>query len=99
MATASERVNRGAAELDQHSRGVWQQLIDLNVLDVASSRTCILGQLYVNYWRAPDWALARPEELGFCYTRSDEVRMLRDIAELNQAWRDYLTTWRRTNGS
>lgn len=43
-----ERVERGAAWLDEHEPG-WELKIDLGELNLASCYKCILGQVYGRY--------------------------------------------------
>lgn len=47
-AIAAERVEKGAALLDQRVPG-WDQQIELYRLSIASIYNCILGQLYGDY--------------------------------------------------
>lgn len=44
MSTVAERVERGAALLDEKRPGWWQE-IDLGTLDIRSTCGCILGQI------------------------------------------------------
>lgn len=46
---ARERVNRGAALLDQRRPG-WAGELDLNTLHMASCDSCVLGQLFDGYF-------------------------------------------------
>ena len=41
--------DHGIALLDERGPADWRSKIDLNVLDMASSSTCVLGQLYGSY--------------------------------------------------
>ena len=48
-ATIAERVDAGAAFLDEHDPGWWRQpRIDLDRLDLGQPCGCVLGQLYVH---------------------------------------------------
>lgn len=52
LGTIRERVEAGAAWLDLHRPGWWQQ-IDLAKLNVRHECRCVLGQLFGSYYRAP----------------------------------------------
>ena len=47
MASADDRVGKGAAWLDQDSPG-WERAIDLGALEIMSCTDCILGQVYAH---------------------------------------------------
>jgi hypothetical protein len=46
----AERVERGAALLDERRPGWWDE-VDLSKLDLNSCCRCVLGQLWGHYWR------------------------------------------------
>ena len=48
MSTIAERVTKGAAFLDEHKPGWWQQ-IDLGRLDLEDCTDCVLGQIFGYY--------------------------------------------------
>ena len=52
MQTIDERVAKGAAWLDEEHPG-WRENIDPEILDMTSCLSCILGQVYENYWWSP----------------------------------------------
>lgn len=62
----ARRVRRGIAFLDRVHPG-WRNKINPKRLDIASSRDCVLGQLYGDYFRGAvltdSWM--DPEQLGF----------------------------------
>lgn len=44
------RVNRGIKFLDKHfGREIWLEKIDLKILDLSSTKTCMCGQLFGDY--------------------------------------------------
>lgn len=48
----TSRVAAGAAKLDEVMPG-WHNKINLQILNVGSSRDCVLGQLFGRFWAAP----------------------------------------------
>ena len=50
MELARQYVADGAALLDQKRGSTWRQEIDFDTLDLDDITTCILGQLYGNYF-------------------------------------------------
>jgi hypothetical protein len=106
--TVAERVQAGAAWLDEHRPG-WVADIDLDRLVLSSPCRCVLGQLYGSYYNAPikyfdtsDYGfdtLAEDEDLP-----NDDAGMDAYVAaidgeyvELTAAWRDLIAA-RRTGG-
>ena len=100
--TVAERVQAGAAWLDEHESG-WVDRIDLDRLDINSECQCILGQLHGSYKAAPPvqdaadangahygvlgWAIP----LGFGLDWWD---CKTDGRELTAAWRELIATRR-----
>jgi hypothetical protein len=91
-ASIAERVNAGAAWLDQHQPG-WVDRIDLDRLNLEATCHCILGQLHGDYYEALDDLGRRvpgqwtAEGLGFnASTRSADE----EYDELTAAWRQLI---------
>jgi hypothetical protein len=63
-----ERVARGVAWLDEHVRGWWlpdrEAAIDLDGMTMSQACSCVLGQLFGDYYAAPI-ALDEAIEAGF----------------------------------
>lgn len=80
-----ENVKRGAAHLDMYGPSNWRNKIDVEKLDMADSKLCILGQLYGEYSDGYEhhglWVYDQREHLGF--TAGDQGHLL-------DAWRKYL---------
>jgi hypothetical protein len=51
--TIEQRVAAGVAWLDANKPG-WAGRIDLGALNMRSPHRCVLGQLFGNYWQAPE---------------------------------------------
>jgi hypothetical protein len=73
MSTITERVAAGAAFLDEHEPG-WDQRIDLDQLNIASSCRCMLGQLHGSFVEGlmefriiTDYPLNAEAALGFIW--------------------------------
>jgi hypothetical protein len=100
--TVTERVQRGAALLDEKRPGWWQQ-IDLDDLNLRDGCTCIGGQLCARKTGTEEDYLIFMDELGL--SRADEVRHGFDRAgddsdydALTAAWRDLITKRREDVG-
>jgi len=86
LSTITERVERGAALLDEKRPG-WWRLIDLGRLDIDSDRNCVIRQLgsYVGTVRG----------LGLYYSAADVAHGFQgddddETAALTVAWRDLI---------
>lgn len=102
MSTVTERVERGAALLDEKRPGWWQR-IDLGRLDLAENCDCILGQLDGDYSPSTNGlGLTNPEAAGHGFNATGaplpadawDVLSERVDAEydaLTTAWRDLIT--------
>ena len=92
MSKTSPRIERGAALLDQTAPG-WDRQINLNTLDLAHNRYCIVGQLYGNYadgLRVLDgMAEKRPASFGFLTWGSESYEAL------TQSWKAFLRSRRQ----
>lgn len=94
--TIAQRVEAGAAWLDEHKPG-WWHTINLDTLDIGSSCNCVLGQTYGDYtespflarWDADDWQNYLGAVRGFNSSADVETREQEqaDIAALTVAWR------------
>ena len=91
MSAITERVQRGAAFLDETRPG-WWRVIDLGLLDIASPCRCTLGQL--GAWDGIGATLAIAcGFLSYCAAVGEHPTA--EYAELTAAWRE-LTEKRRT---
>jgi hypothetical protein len=96
MSDITERVERGAALLDEKRPGWWQG-IDLDRLDIGSPCNCVAGQLgtgedpysltvsALGIWGA-DEECEHGFEAPFAMITSD-----REYGPLTEAWRDLIT--------
>jgi hypothetical protein len=94
MSTIAERVDAGAAWLDNHYPR-WVDRIDLDTLDLGNCTRCIGGQLaglYVTFLRRHGLTFGDAFLLGF------NVGMGGDYALLTAAWRELIATRRATPG-
>lgn len=103
--TVAERVQAGAAYLDEHEPG-WVDRIDLETLDINSQCQCILGQLHGSYRDAPPVEAAADADgshygvlawaipLGFGMNWNDCIT---DGRKLTAAWRELISA-RRAGG-
>lgn len=103
--TIPVRVARGVALLDEKRPG-WRDRIDLDALDMRSSRDCVLGQLYADH-EDVDWPhrtafhVGATELLGdvedaaaYGFENGAEFRDLDaadEYAELTAEWRRVIT--------
>lgn len=104
-ATVEQRVQAGAAWLDEHETG-WVDRIDLDRLSLEHCKRCVLGQVFGDYYDAPLagapysteelYAYAdAAQPLGFTGTRHDEMYGTdEEYAELTEAWRQLIETRR-----
>jgi hypothetical protein len=101
MSEVLERVNRGAALLDEFDPG-WWEVIELETLDIGSARRCVLGQWAEanqdlewvgNYSDALPVVLGR----GSTYKREKTHGFLSglqaSVTDLTDAWREAIL-WR-----
>lgn len=84
-APARERVDKGAALLDENVPG-WISHIDLDRLSIADPNNCIVGQLYGVY-HIGIAALDYPPPCGYGFNGDD-------YSALNEAWRALITARR-----
>jgi hypothetical protein len=93
--TIRERVQSGAAWLDQHHPG-WPDRIDLERLEMEHCHRCILGQVIGDYYQAPlelDTAIA----YGFDASGSEQPNGSDAwFAQLNADFAALATEWTRT---
>ncbi len=95
---ARERVQRGAAFLDQADPD-WVRHVDAHTLELSSGRRCVLGQLHgdfrwglsrshlINLSSAPRASLS-PVSYGFrCVQNVPDAVQERDYAYLTRAWK------------
>jgi hypothetical protein len=80
-----ETVAEAARYLDETVPG-WAPLIDKRILDMGSTQTCILGQLY---YASPRFDAARVDDDGCCpYCDAREVLGVTDSNSVFSAYRD-----------
>jgi hypothetical protein len=104
LAAATDRVESGAAYLDEEIGPEWDRKIDLATLNIKSNSRCIWGQLFRHGYLRP--LLMSPRRLvdrGFTcepltqilvqFVRPSEV--FRSYALLTQAWRQVILERRR----
>jgi hypothetical protein len=97
-ATIEQRVEAGAAWLDERRPGWWKRT-DLDALDIDDCTRCVLAQEWGDYFKAPialDDAIAR----GFDseYSAGTEEYAL-DVKELGAAWIDLIERRRAEAGA
>jgi hypothetical protein len=85
--SAADRVQRGAAWLDERSPG-WERRVRLRKLDEWSDRSCMLAQVwgmqYPDALKAARLTDARAMELGF----QARLPVLAEYAALTQKWKE-----------
>lgn len=88
LAEVAERVERGAALLDEKQPG-WAARIDLSTLDIGAQYQCVLGQIYDDFAIGADEVLACASAAahGFMWEDGDEDGEPSEIAALNDEWR------------
>lgn len=93
-----QRVQAGAAWLDEHVPHGWWWRIDRAQLDMASCAHCILGQIWGCFTDAP-MSLGQAADRGFTITvfgdgagnlAVDEEARSRQFAELADGWRELI---------
>ncbi len=83
--TIEQRVEAGAAWLDQHRPDWWRE-VDTDTLDIDDCHRCPLGQLWGCYFRVPI-ALDDAVAYGFDSDYADGTPEYQaDVAALNAAW-------------
>ena len=90
----ADLVAAGAAWLDTNRPG-WVADIDLDLLDMADDRNCILGQLYGNFFKSPlspPDALSDAADYGFYVEGSYNLDATYNALE--DAWRALITARR-----
>ena len=98
----TQRAVKGMEYLDEHCPG-WIDKIDLGILSMANMRTCIIGQLFGEYWtyvkvggifrgNVPEHH--QPFDYGFDIDGMDGEHIERPYSALADVW-DALITERR----
>lgn len=105
MNDITERVQRGAALLDEKRPGWWRE-IDLGRLDIGSSCNCVGGQLSGGLCSfsvtMESLDLDGEEEFtghGFEADGNDHATVEADYAALTVVWRDLITARREMAGA
>jgi hypothetical protein len=105
IAAITERVERGAALLDERRPG-WWQLIDLDALDIRSTCNCVAGQLgalggdedpYLKTMRDLGIHLGEPER-GYGFDAYQVFRGGGEYEALTEAWRGLILHRRELAG-
>jgi len=95
MATIKERVEAGAEFLDFIYGDEWRRKIDLESLDLASSRSCILGQTDSDFDKhAKRLHLDVDDVYQFGFVRFNEDSLFHNSSSyysLTKAWKKYLS--------
>lgn len=87
--SAAERAAAGAALLDEKRPG-WSEAIDCAMLDIATGRHCVLGQLYGTYGDGlSKLSITAPGQYGFAVSAEREL--------MNEAWREEIARRRLAN--
>lgn len=91
LAEVAERVERGAALLDEREPG-WATRIDLGKFDIGSQCRCTLGQLFGDFSEGADRVFGFGHgngvaDHGFMWEDGDEDGEVSEIAALNDEWR------------
>jgi hypothetical protein len=92
-AEARQRVERGAALLDEKSPG-WREKVDPETLEMSSGCGCILGQVYGDYMGglhrlASNWWEVADTRLGFMVDGESD-NDIADYVILQNAWLELL---------
>lgn len=94
MSTIEQRVQAGAAWLDENQPG-WESKIDLDFLDQSYCYECVLGQVFGDYWDSPlvqnATSSTRLCALGFA---SKAFSTSLGYKKLTQAWKDLISSRR-----
>lgn len=101
------RARKGAALLDEFHGADWDEMLDLDALDVSDCMFCVLGQLFGDYNDGLDRLLQVVDdrnkldaEYGFSMTQEEfntlsagmeSLKSEEVYAPLTQAWREVLT--------
>lgn len=80
-------VESGAVLMDGHAPKGWRYLIDTVNLDMMDMGDCVAGQVFGNWWHAPE-VIRRHEAFGGDLDHELDAEIL---ASLRAAWVDYLT--------
>jgi hypothetical protein len=93
-ATVQERVATGAKALDVIEPG-WEAKINLVTLNLNSPDHCVLGQLYGNYYAAPEAlrSFAR-RRLGFWAVSDDGTEEAWENGKIGEEYRELTAAWR-----
>lgn len=99
MATVAERVAAGVAWLDAKAPG-WIDRVDLDELQMASTCSCVLGQLFHGYYYAPI-TLGEAMLCGFDTELDVEdaesaARASKEFVALTDEWRRVITERRES---
>ena len=101
MNAIAERVERGAALLDERIPGWWKH-IDLSRLDVASGCDCVAGQLPGGYVKVADDlfgpGVTYDSEADHGFEAEGFGTDTAEFAELTVAWRDLIEARRAGAG-
>lgn len=86
QSTLKKRAAAGAAYLDKREPG-WADKINLASLDMSFCVTCVIGQLYGDYYEYYKMPLSWKEDLGFTIL-PDKAPSKKEWEELTECWKD-----------
>lgn len=87
MASATERVVAGSAELDRwFGSEAWRSQISLRHLNLGDACECILGQLFEDFFTAPAHLRLNAVAFGFEVEPDVTGDTTSDLTELHDAW-------------
>lgn len=90
---ARARVGRGATHLDTVQPG-WHDRIDIGILEMASCKRCIVGQLCHGFYRGLDMlVIDDPHDFGFSLHVDREVTYSGNLKRLNEEWQPLADAW------
>ncbi|KXK63382.1 hypothetical protein AWW66_03450 [Micromonospora rosaria] len=78
-----DRVTAGVAWLDQHHPG-WADRIDVDVLDLDDSLSCVLGQVVGDFWQTP---ITYDQAIGLGFEAAPGDLHAEEYAGLDGVWR------------
>jgi hypothetical protein len=89
MSTIDERVAAGIALLDERTPG-WRKKVDLDMLNLADGRWCIVGQVYGEFWENQHRPFKNQRRMGL-----DDDRAAREKLEAKLEAHGFFISWRR----
>lgn len=97
MLTVERRVQKGMELLDEQKPD-WRESIHIESLNIGTIHTCVLGQVFGNYFRGKDvlnlndYEGGDARDLGFIAVYSDDhTIVMNDVNALNVEWKRVLS--------